>query len=228
MRKSLPFTYPPDTSLISIQDINFSIKNIKDADLVIYPTETWYALGCKISNVPGIEAILEIKERPPYKPLPVICANMRQVASVCDLSNAPVELMNIFWPGPLTILLPVSRVLHPAILDGKNRIAVRISSSPIATALAHHASAPLVASSANLSGKSPVAAERELDPLFLQKIQGMANHAAIVRTEEPPMYDKASTIVEAIGKTGGNWHLRILREGPITVNMLEEHNFTVL
>lgn len=200
---------------------------LSEGNALIFPTETWMALGCKASAAAVIDNILKIKKRPLGKPFPLIASDLEQAARYCDLSKAPERLISTFWPGPLTLILPARRALHPALTGRDGKIAVRISSSPAASYLARTCGEAVIASSANISGMAPAAAAANLDPALLQRISLFKQKAGVVLFQEESRAKKASTIIEAL-HSSGKWLLRILREGVITEKTLAENNFKVI
>lgn len=196
-------------------------------ELVIYPTETFYALGCKSGDNESIENIIKIKKRPPDKALPLIAADLQQAAAYCDLSKAPVKLLDSFWPGPLTLVLPAARPLHPALVGADGKIAIRLSSSPFARSLARQCGEAIISSSANISGQPPVRLAQDLDPELLKNISSSLFRACILKADPINSAKKASTIVEAV-YIARKCHLRILRSGVITETMLMEKGFSLI
>lgn len=194
---------------------------------LIFPTETWLALGCKASAAPAIENILKIKKRPSGKPLPLIAANIEQAARFCDLTQAPEELISTFWPGPLTLVLPARLTLHPALTGRNGKVAIRISSSPAASYLAQACGEAVIASSANISGRPPAELAANLDMELLQGFNLIKQKACVAVIQGESGVKNASTIVETL-PSSGQWLLRILREGVITEKTLLENNFKVI
>ena len=112
-----------------------------------YPTETFYALGADPRSERGCAAVFRLKARDPGKPLPWIAADREQAAAVCEFPPAAEALARRYWPGPLTLVLPLR--------SGAGSAAVRVSAHPLARALAAALGHPVVSTSANRSGESP-------------------------------------------------------------------------
>ena len=74
-------------------------------NVIIFPTDTVYGIGTKISDKEGIDLIYQIKKRPKDKPLAVLCANLKQIEDICYLTNDARVIINKFMPGPLTLIL---------------------------------------------------------------------------------------------------------------------------
>ena len=128
---------------------------LRQGGLVIYPTETFYALGA--IPVPGtVERIFGLKGRSFTKPLPLIASNRNAVMGVVsEWSDAAEQLARDFWPGPLTLVLPSNSTLPATIHAGSGKVALRISPHPVAFRLAESAGGLLISTSANIAGQPP-------------------------------------------------------------------------
>lgn len=155
-----------ETKLIKLNSENFdaavdeAAELIKKGGVVGMPTETVYGLAASAFDESAVEAIFEAKGRPQDNPLIVhICDYVMLKDVVASIPPAAAELMRGFWPGPLTVILPRSSAVVPAVSCGLDTVAVRMPSNPVATELIRRSSLPLAAPSANLSGRpSPTTA----------------------------------------------------------------------
>ncbi|MHC1725353.1 MAG: L-threonylcarbamoyladenylate synthase [Syntrophobacteraceae bacterium] len=128
----------------------------REGGLAVYPTETFYALGGVPSLTEVSARIFEIKGRDFRKPLPLIASGREAVMrAVSAWSEAAERLANAFWPGPLTLILPAAPSLPPLLHAGTGKVAIRISSHPLASSLAGAAGGLLVSTSANSAGEPP-------------------------------------------------------------------------
>ena len=202
-----------------LQDINHAIDILKNNQLLIYPTETFFALGCKISSEQAIADVFKFKKRLLAMPLPVIIANINQVPLVALLSSSlqdDVEfLAKEFWPGPLSLILPARVTLSPLLTGGTGRIAIRQSSHPVATELAQKLGEPLVSSSANISGILPVTKITEMDTTFMESI------GAVLDLAPAPNGGLASTIIEP----KGNKEVLVHRKGSVDLERIRNCGF---
>lgn len=122
---------------------------LRHGDLVVYPTESAYALGCNAFDENAVRKVFEAKKRSFGTPLPIIVSDL-EMWKTCAFVDAKAErLIDRFLPGPLTIALKKKPVI-PDILNPK-AIAARISSHPVALALVRRAGVPTTATSANVS-----------------------------------------------------------------------------
>ena len=140
---------------------------IRHGGLVAFPTETVYGLGADALNPIAVNKIFTAKSRPPDNPLIVHVSNTKEVERITtNIPRIAYELMDAFWPGPLTLVLPRSDVVPDVTTCGLDTIAVRMPIHPVALALIQEAGVPVAAPSANTSGKpSPTTAEHVLDDL---------------------------------------------------------------
>lgn len=113
----------------------------------VYPTETFYALGADPRSERGRSLVFRLKARDPGKPLPWIAADREQAAAACEFPPAAEALARRYWPGPLTLVLPLR--------GGAGSAAVRVSPHPLARALAAGIGHPVISTSANCSGEPP-------------------------------------------------------------------------
>ncbi|MBF5058850.1 L-threonylcarbamoyladenylate synthase [Candidatus Neptunochlamydia vexilliferae] len=142
-------------------------RKLQQGGLVAFPTETTYGLGAIILNVPAIERLFAAKGRPADRSLPVQVANIEQVKFVAkDLPSEVFALAKRFLPGPLTLVLKKHPNLCSKVTAGKETVAIRIPSDPIALRLIELTGCPLAVPSANQSGKpSPTTAAHVLEDL---------------------------------------------------------------
>jgi len=187
------------------------VRELLRGGLVIYPTETFYALGCLATMHGAVEGVVRAKGRPGDKPLPLIVSDWDMVRRFVRLRGTELVLARQFWPGPLSIVADVDASISPLACDRACRSAVRMSPHPVASALCRLAGAPLVSSSANLSGQPAVCRPDELDPELL-RLSG-----ALVLDAQPwPGGGLPSTLVEVLG----DGRVRVLRAGAVPVDAI--------
>jgi L-threonylcarbamoyladenylate synthase len=141
---------------------------------VVFPTETFYGLGAHALLPAALEEIYALKGR--SRDVPVLCildGRDRLRSLVERVSPGAEALMKAFWPGPLTLILPARPGLPPSLLGPSGGVAVRWSSHPMAQALVAALSAPVVGTSANLSGQLPVVRVQDLDPSIANGVDGI-------------------------------------------------------
>ncbi len=128
---------------------------LRAGGLVSFPTETVYGLGADASNDHAVARIFEAKGRPRFNPLIVHLPDVAAVARYARLEGAAERLADAFWPGPLTLVLPLREGggLSPLVSAGLPTVAVRVPDHALARALLAAADRPVAAPSANPSGR---------------------------------------------------------------------------
>ncbi|MBW6505117.1 MAG: threonylcarbamoyl-AMP synthase [Rhodobacteraceae bacterium] len=138
---------------------------LRAGDLVAFPTETVYGLGGDARNDHAVARIFEAKGRPRFNPLIVHLPDVAQARAFAHFSPDAERLAAAFWPGPLTLVLPLREGsgLSPLVTAGNDSVAIRVPAHPVAQALLLAFGGPLAAPSANPSGKvSPTRAAHVL------------------------------------------------------------------
>ncbi|MFI5353894.1 MAG: L-threonylcarbamoyladenylate synthase [Candidatus Binatales bacterium] len=156
-------------------DISDAIKQalaaLSAGDLVVYPTETFYALGADAASPRALEHLFAIKQREPDKPVALIVADLAMARQmVAEIPAAALRLADTFWPGPLTMILPARSGLNAALLGNNGGVGLRVSSHPIAHALVQRLGRPLTATSANLAGEPPADSIEQARTAFGNKV----------------------------------------------------------
>lgn len=124
--------------------------------LVIYPTETFYALGANALNKEAVEKVFKVKKRSLYKPISVIIADRSWLKElVVEIPEVAIALIENFWPGALTIIFKANPKWPSKLTAGTGKVGIRLSSHPIAQKLVSWVNVPITATSANISGQPP-------------------------------------------------------------------------
>ncbi|AOM81565.1 L-threonylcarbamoyladenylate synthase [Salisediminibacterium beveridgei] len=184
---------------------------IRGGEVVAFPTETVYGLGGDATNDAAIKRIFAAKGRPADNPLIVHVASVEEAADYTrDIPLLARELMDAFWPGPLTIILPHNGTLSPLVTAGLDTVGLRMPAHPVARQLIAATGRPLAAPSSNRSGRpSPTEAAHVLDDLNGRIPMILDGGSAGVGLE--------STVVEVIGQT-----VMVLRPGGVTLEELRQ------
>ncbi|GAP61861.1 L-threonylcarbamoyladenylate synthase [Ardenticatena maritima] len=193
------------------QALEEAVQLLLAGQVIAHPTDTVYGVAADSGNADAIRRLYEVKERPLDKAIPVLLGDIADMLKVADyVSPAAWKLAEAFWPGGLTLVVPV-RPCMPAILTaGQRTIAVRLPDHETPRELARRLGRPIAATSANLSGQpSPATAEE-----VLAQLQG---RVSLVLDGGPAREGIASTIVDVSTPTP-----RILREGPISAAEIAE------
>ncbi len=182
---------------------------LRAGQLVAFPTETVYGLGANALDRDAVLSIFAAKGRPADTPLIVHVWSRDQLPALCQVPEAAEKLMDAFWPGPLTILMPRKEAIPLEVTAGLDTVGLRMPSSPAAAALLQACGVPVAAPSANRSGKpSPTSAQHVLED--------MDGRIPLILDDGPCDVGVESTVVDVCHGTPC-----ILRPGGITREMLE-------
>ncbi len=175
---------------------------ILSGGIVIIPTETFYGIAVDPFNQAAVLRVFQIKSRPHTKPLPLIASDATVVRRLAtNLSDAISGLMDLYWPGSVTILVKTEAPLSELLTGKAGKIGVRVPPHCAARSLAEMAGGLITATSANLSG--------EPNPDTVQMISPKVIAAAdLVVDLGPTPGGKPSTVIDF-----ENGQLRVIREG---------------
>ena len=199
-------------------DLAAALAALQNGKIIAFPTETYFGVGGTALNAHVATAVCRAKRRTDGLALPIIVDSDEILKLLAARIPAPAaDLMDRFWPGPLSILLPASNAVPPQLVGHTGCIAVRQSPHPVAQQLCRGCQGALIASSANISGRPPVLRAENLDPELTIALAG------VVDLPPPPTGDAPSTLVSVLD----NNRLRILRPGAVSREALEHANFIV-
>jgi len=181
-------------------------------ELVVLPTDTVYGVGADAFSPAAVQRLLDAKGRGRQQPPPVLVGSIATLAALVETVPEPVQrLVDEFWPGGLTIVLPAQQSLVWDLGETHGTVAVRMPDHRVALALLEE-TGPLAVSSANLTGE-PAAVE-------VDQAQGMLGDSIAVYLDAgPATRGVASTIVDAtslVRPGGDDARVRVLREGAIS------------
>lgn len=194
------------------ETVRRAVGLLQSGEVVALPTETVYGLGADALDPEAVEKIFAAKERPHFDPLIVHLPNkttLDQVAEVpAEIRKVVTQLVETFWPGPLTIVLPRRPVVPDVVTGGLPTVAVRQVEHPVFHRILRNFGGPVAAPSANLFGRmSPTSAQAVLDQMD-GRIPLIVDGGACARGLE-------STIVK-VHPGEPKATIEILRPGPIT------------
>lgn len=201
----------PATVLIPVEALQEAAQLLSDGGLVAFPTETVYGLGADARNEEAVARIFEAKGRPKSHPLIMHLAHVSWFSQVVDPVTPELQaLVDRFWPGPLTLIVPRNSEVPYWVTGGLETVGLRIPDHPVAQKLLEMFDGPVAAPSANRFGRvSPTCAEH-----VLEELEGRVD--AVVDGGSSPV-GLESTILDCTGEK-----FRILRPGFVTYQALEE------
>ena len=201
------------TTVIST-DRAAAVELLRKGEIVALPTETVYGLAADALNPIAVAKIFEAKERPRFDPLIVHLPSrdwLPKIANVPEQNGQLIsKLVDKFWPGPFTIVLPKRQIVPEIVTAGLDTVAVRISGHPVFSQIIQLFGKPLAAPSANRFGRvSPTTAHHVLDELDAR--------IPLIIDAGPTEHGIESTIISVRENSIG-----LLRRGPVTAEQLSE------
>ena len=192
------------------QSIALAVAALRAGETVVYPTETFYGLGADAFSSAALAQIFAIKGRDAAKTIALI-AHHDDAAFAVAREVPPIarRLARAFWPGPLTLVIPARAGLPPALVGPEGGVGVRVSSHPIACAIARGLGRAITATSANRSGEPPARTLAEARSSLAPQVK--------VFVEGGTLAGAAPSTVVQCDRHG--W--RILRPGLVTIAQIE-------
>ncbi len=193
-----------------VNTIEQLVTQLLAGNIIAFPTDTVYGVGCNAENKKALETIYELKNRDRTKPLILFVANQQQVSDYAAIIP-PIakQLMETFWPGALTIVLPKRVQVSDTISSGLQTIGLRMPNHPDILDLLAQSNLTLATTSANFSGEQAAVTGKEVEQFFgdqVTTLEGQANKQV------------ASTVVEVFADNTYS----VLRVGAISVQELSQ------
>lgn len=191
--------------------ITAAARLLAEGALVSFPTETVYGLGADARNGTAVAGIYAAKGRPSFNPLIIHCADAAAAMPLVHWNAQAATLAEAFWPGPLTLVLPLAKDhrLSSLVTAGLDTVALRVPRHPAAQALLRAFGGPLAAPSANPSGKISATTAAHV-------MAGLGDKIAAIVDDGPCSVGLESTIVSLAGDTP-----TLLRAGGLAVEEIE-------
>lgn len=151
---------------INSRSIERAARVMKEGGLVVYPTDTLYAVGCDALNQQAIADLCRLKGINPERQfLSVVCSSMSQAAEYAKVDNISFRYLKRYLPGPYTFILPSSRSL-PKVFKGRKSVGVRIPGNPISRALAEALGNPVLTSSVEVDVPEEATSPESLEFIY--------------------------------------------------------------
>jgi len=189
--------------------IKEAIDILNKGGIVIYPTDTAFAIGCKVSDEKAVERLFQLRRRPETKAVPVLIDSLEMARRY--VTDIPIvvreELMEKYWPGALTIVLPcLSDNVASLVLGGGKTIGLRIPNHSVAREIIRGVGEGIIGCSANFAGDATPYTFENLDPELITLVDCVVSGKATLQ--------QTSTVVDCSVEP---W--KILREGAIKLDL---------
>ena len=135
---------PQQRLILKVVDI------LKNGGVVVYPTDTYYGIGCDIMNKKAIERIYQLKQRNKNKPFSFICSDLKNISLYAKVSNYAYKTMKRLLPGPYTFILEGSKFVPKIMLTKRKTAGIRVPDNPICLTLVKELGNPVITTSATM------------------------------------------------------------------------------
>ncbi|VEN73930.1 conserved hypothetical protein [Candidatus Desulfarcum epimagneticum] len=147
--------------------IDKTVEILKKGGVIVYPTDTYYGIGCDIMNKKAIEKIYRMKNRNKNKPFSFICSGLKNISHYAKVTNYAYKTMKRLLPGPYTFILEGSKLVPKIMLTKRKTAGIRVPDHPICMALVDALGNPIISTSAATPDGSAF-----LDPSLIQDYFG--------------------------------------------------------
>jgi L-threonylcarbamoyladenylate synthase len=190
--------------------ISRAAKLLKEGGVIIMPTETVYGIAANALDPAAVKRVFRVKGRPPENPLIVHVCSLDQARSlVSEWNDASQALVERFWPGPLTLVLPKADSVPLEVTGGLSTVALRMPSHPVALAIIRGADCPVAAPSANRFMNLSATRPEHIDPELARSVD-------LIVDGGPCEVGLESTVVDMTGSPP-----RILRPGGVSRGQIQ-------
>tara|TARA_B100001540_G_scaffold65435_2_gene58786 strand:+ start:912 stop:1535 length:624 start_codon:yes stop_codon:yes gene_type:complete len=189
------------------------VSELSNGGVCILPTDTYYSLSVIADKPSAISNLFEIKERDLSKPVPILISSLLDVEKYCDISSEPLQkLAKNFWPGPLTIVLPLINEFPKEINNGSGFLGVRVPNHSFTQKVIESLGKPITGTSANISNVAPTKDLNEIKDTFSKKV-------SIIAEVDCGPENLSSTVIKIDNNKSG---IDILREGPVSLEKIKK------
>jgi len=136
--------------------IDKAVQALYQGGLIIYPTDTFYGIGCDLFNKKSIKRIYQLKRRPLTKPFSFICANLKDISLYAKVSNYAYRVMRRLLPGPYTFILEGTRLVPKLMLTRRKTVGIRIPDNKICLAIVKSLGRPIISTSVQIDEPSVI------------------------------------------------------------------------
>jgi tRNA threonylcarbamoyl adenosine modification protein (Sua5/YciO/YrdC/YwlC family) len=189
-----------------IRFINKAVDVLKSGGIIIFPTDTFYGLGCDLFNKDGIEQILSIKNETDTKLFSFICSDLKDIAKYAKVSDYAYRTMKHLLPGPFTFILPAAKVIPKKLWSKRKTVGIRVPNHSVTLQIVRELGNPVVSTSTTTRLGEVLINPEEIKNIFNSRVDLML--ASEIMSFEP------SSIVDLSGDEP-----EIIREGAGDVSM---------
>lgn len=183
-------------------------KDLRQGAIVLYPTDTVYAIGCDLNSKTAIKRVRQLKQLSNDKPLTFLCASLSNIASYARVSDPAFRIMKHLIPGPYTFLLPATKSVPRLVMNPKRKTTgIRVPNSPLCLALIQELDNPIISTSALPVVRNST--EDDIEALSKPELfDRMENLVDVIVDSDTELRYQVSTILDMTDNTA-----KVVRQG---------------
>ncbi len=182
------------------------VKSLKGGEVIAYPTDTVYGLGCDAYNAQAIDKLFQLKKRPRKQPVSILCCDLMDMHRQAVIPGFAYEIIKKLLPGPYTFILPLKNPKLKPLLGDSQTVAIRMPKHVLCLEMAKNLGSPIVTTSVNFSDEPPMQSAEQIERIFSLQLAYLI--------DEGPLGDEPSSLIDLTHDVP-----RILREGKGDVAM---------
>ena len=172
----------------SQRSIDLAVATLQRGGIIVFPTDTGYAIGCDLFNKKAIDRIYQIKRRDKSHPLSFVCSDLKELSQFAVVNNKAYRNMRRLLPGPYTFVLPATKMVPKLLVSRRSSVGIRVPDHPVAAALVNGLRHPIIGASC---------ATPEGEPLeHAQDIKKSLGKMVDVILDSGPVASEPSTVID--------------------------------
>ncbi|MDQ7822861.1 MAG: L-threonylcarbamoyladenylate synthase [Candidatus Eremiobacteraeota bacterium] len=179
------------------------VELLKNGGIIAYPTDTIYGMGCDLFNKASIEKVYQIKKMPRYKPLSIICNDLKDISIYAQVSNSAYKIMKKLIPGPYTFVLPATRVVPKIMLTKRRTIGIRVPDNLICLSIVRELGSPIISTSASVTAQEIMSDPGEIEEKFGHMLDMVIDGGVLV-SEPSSMLDLTEEVPKVVREGKGD------------------------
>jgi len=184
--------------------INQAVEIIRKGGVIIYPTDSGYALGCGIGEKAAMERIVKIRQLPENHNFTLVCSDLSELSTYAMVDNQAYRLMKNNVPNPYTFILPATKDVPRRLQTKRKTIGIRVPDNAIALALIAALGEPLLSCSLMLPGEEMTQSDREEIRNILERQVDLIIHGGYLGVEPTTVIDLTNDSPEIIREGSGS------------------------
>lgn len=145
-----------------------AVAALEAGEIIAYPTDTVYGLGCDLGNKAAVEKLYQLKRMPKTQPLALVCVDLSDIARYVIVDNTAYRLLKRLLPGPYTFVLPATREVPKIIAPKRTQVGIRVPGHAVPRAIAAQLGRPLISTTATQFGSEPIQWPEDIAKAFPQ------------------------------------------------------------